>query len=180
MGNYLYQAGKPAIYYNSYNVTDKQLELFTNKPNHRGYGKIRAETLCACSALPFIENPVTIDGKMYVEGATIDTVNFEDLLQNHPDLDEIWVSRILDRKQVHPTHNLYDALNNLVMLFAATTSEDDVKIFKYKLKEIGSKVRVVEIPVNQNINYDWTWSNLQRSIDDGAAATRAVLATYKP
>jgi predicted acylesterase/phospholipase RssA len=169
---------KPYIYYNSYNLTDERLELFTNKPNAKGYGPISAETLCACSALPYIETPVTIRGKTYCEGATIDTVNFEDLLANHPDLDEVWVSRILDRKQVRKPENLYDALNNLIMLFASTTSEDDVKIFKYKLKEIGSKVRVVEIPVNENINYDWTYSNLTRSIADGYRAADGVLAEY--
>ena len=36
-----------------------------------------------------------IDGTTYVEGATVDTVGFWDLLQNHPDLDEVWVCRIL-------------------------------------------------------------------------------------
>lgn len=176
----LYQPEKPAIYYNSYNMTQQRLELFTNKKNSRGYGTIRAETLCACSALPYIETPVTIGDDTYCEGATIDTVNFEHLLQNHPDLDEVWVSRILDRKQIRPTRNLYDSLNNLVMLFASTTSEDDVKIFKYKLKEIGSKVRVVEIPVNHHVSYDWSWSNLERAILDGERATDAVLKAYAP
>ncbi|MEI6559341.1 MAG: patatin-like phospholipase family protein [Rhodospirillaceae bacterium] len=174
----LYEPGKPAIYYNSYNLTKQRLELFTNKQNDRGYGSIRAETLCACSALPYIETPVKIGDDIYCEGATIDTVNFEDLMQNYPDLDEVWVSRILDRKQVRPAENLYDSLNNLVMLFASTTSEDDVKLFKYKLKDTNSTVRVIEIPVNHHVNYDWTYSNLDHSIRDGERATDAVLKAY--
>lgn len=173
----LYRPGRPALYHNAYNLTDQRLELFSNKDAK--YRPISAETLCACSALPYIEEPVTMDGKVYCEGATIDTVNFEDLLANHPDLDEVWVSRILDRKQIRRPENLYDALNNLVMLFAATTSEDDVKLFKYHLWETGSKVRVIEIPVAHNINYDWSWSNLDRSILDGRAAADLVLRSYR-
>jgi len=172
----LSQPGRPVLYHNAYNLTDQRLELFSNKDAK--YRRIRAETLCACSALPYIEDPVTMDGKVYCEGATIDTVNFEDLLANHPDLDEVWVSRILDRKQIRRPHNLYDSLNNLVMLFAATTSEDDVKLFKYHLLETGSKVKVVEIPVAHHINYDWSWSNLDRSIRDGRIAADAALKRY--
>ncbi len=173
----LYQPGRPVLYHNAYNLTDQRLELFSNKDSK--YQRIRAETVCACSALPYIEDPVTMDGKVYCEGATIDTVNFEHLLANHPDLDEVWVSRILDRKQIRQPRNLYDALNNLVMLFASTTSEDDVKLFKYHLLETGSKVKVVEIPVAHNINYDWNWSNLDRSIRDGWVAADATLARYR-
>ena len=173
----LYQPERPVLYHNSYNLTDQRLELFSNKDAK--YQAISAQTLCACSALPYIEEPVTMNGKVYCEGATIDTVNFEDLLTNHPDLDEVWVSRILDRKQIRRPENLYDALNNLVMLFASTTSEDDVKLFKYHLWETGSKVKVVEIPVAHNINYDWSWSNLDRSIVDGRIAAEAALRAYR-
>lgn len=174
----LEQPGRPVLYHNAYNLTDQRLELFSNKDSK--YQRISAQTVCACSALPYIEEPVTMNGKVYCEGATIDTVNFEHLIANHPDLDEVWVSRILDRKQIRQPRNLYDALNNLVMLFAATTSEDDVKLFKYHLLETGSKVKVVEIPVAHHINYDWSWSNLERSIRDGYAAADTVLKTYKP
>lgn len=173
----LYQPGRPVLYHNAYNLTDQRLELFSNRDAK--YQRISGETLCACSALPYIEEPVTMNGKVYCEGATVDTVNFEHLLSNHPDLDEVWVSRILDRKQIRRPENLYDALNNLVMLFAATTSEDDVKLFKYHLMESGSKLKVVEIPVNHHINYDWSWSNLDRSIADGRKAADQVLKAYR-
>jgi predicted acylesterase/phospholipase RssA len=173
----LYRPDRPVLYHNAYNLTDQKLELFSNKD--KKYKKITAESLCACSALPYIEEPVAMDGKVYCEGATVDTVNFEDLLANHPDLDEVWVSRILDRKQIRKPENLYDALNNLVMLFAATTSEDDVKLFKYHLKDTGSKVKVIEIPVAHHINYDWSYSNLERSIKDGYGAASRALEYYR-
>ena len=168
---------RPVLYHNAYNLTDQRLELFSNKDSK--YQPITGETVCACSALPYIEEPVTMGGKVYCEGATIDTVNFKDLLANHPDLDEVWVGRILDHKQIRRPDNLYDALNNLVMLFASTTSEDDVKLFKYHLMETGSKVKVIEIPVAHHINYDWNWSNLDRSIHDGRVAAAASLKKYR-
>ncbi|MBR9970795.1 patatin-like phospholipase family protein [Magnetospirillum sulfuroxidans] len=173
----LYEPGRPAIYHNAYNLTDDRLELFSN--NDHKYAKISAETLCACSALPYIEEPVVIGDKTYCEGATVDTVNFEDLMRNHPDLDEIWVSRILDIKQVRKPENLYDALNNLVMLFAATTSEDDVKLFKYHAAESYPNLRIIEIPVAFNIDYDWSYSNLDRSIVEGYDAADQVLEAYR-
>jgi predicted acylesterase/phospholipase RssA len=174
----LAESGKPAIYHNAYNLTDQRLELFSNRQPEL-YLPITGQTLCACSALPYIEEPVEMNGKVYCEGATVDTVNFEDLLRNHPDLDEVWVSRILDRRQIHRPKNMLDALNNLVMLFAATTSEDDVKLFKFHIQETGANVRVVEIPVAANVDYNWTWSNLHRGIDDGYAAASATLLHYR-
>lgn len=173
----LYEPGRPVLYHNAYNLTDDRLELFSNKDAK--YQKIGAETLCACSALPYIEEPVVFNGKTYCEGATVDTVNFEDLMRNHPDLDEVWVSRILDIKQVRKPDNLYDALNNLVMLFAATTSEDDVKLFKYHVAKTHPNLKVIEIPVAFNIDYDWNYSNLDRSIAEGYDAADHVLRAYR-
>lgn len=173
----LYKPGKPVLYHNAYNLTDDRLELFSNANSK--YQRISGHTLCACSALPYVEEPVVMDGRTYCEGATVDTVNFEDLLKNHPDLDEVWVSRILDIKQVRKPDNLYDALNNLVMLFAATTSEDDVKLFKYHAAKTHPDLKVIEIPVDFNVNYDWTYSNLDRSIVEGYDAADAVVAAYR-
>ena len=173
----LSEPGKPVLYHNAYNLTDDRLELFSNKDSK--YQKISGHTLCACSALPYIEEPIVLDGKTYCEGATVDTVNFEDLLRNHPDLDEVWVSRILDIKQVRKPENLYDALNNLVMLFAATTSEDDVRLFKHHAKRVKPELKIIEIPVDHNIDYDWNYSNLERGIAEGYDAADAVVAAYR-
>ena len=68
----------------------------------KGYRPIDAASLCACSALPFIEQTVTIGEDIYCEGALIDTVNFQNLLQDNPDLEEIWISRIVDANQALP------------------------------------------------------------------------------
>ena len=169
---------KPHVYHNAYNLTQQRLQVFCNKPD-KGLPPITARSLCAGSALPYFEDTVEIDGETYCEGATVNSVNFEHLLEKHPDLDEVWVSRILDRKQVHKPENLYDALNNLVMLFAATTSEYNVKLFKLHLQQIGSKVKLIEIPVAQSINYDWSYDNLDRSIRDGYDAASLTVDRYR-
>ncbi|WP_210516772.1 hypothetical protein [Thalassospira sp. ER-Se-21-Dark] len=97
----------------------------------------------------------------------------------NPDFDEVWGSRILDIKQIRQPENLYDALNDQVMLFAATTSEDDVKLFTCKVAESGRDIRGIEIPVEANISYDWTWENLDQSIEDGNRAANSVLSAYR-
>lgn len=180
----LYQKDRPYIYHNAYNLSGQDIELFSNNQKDP-YQDISAASLCACSALPFIEAPVEINNNEYCEGATVDTVNFEDLLKNHPDLDEIWVSRILDVRQVRQPKNLLDALNNLVMLFAASVSEDDVRLFLQKVERlkregrVKKSLKVYQLEVNHNIYYDWTYSNLESSIADGYRAAEKLVTAYK-
>ena len=174
----------PVLYHNAFNVDAQKLQLFSNKD--RKYPKITAQTLCACSGLPYICSPVNIDGVTYVEGATVDTVGFWDLLQNHPDLDEVWVCRILDSHQIHPHHNLVEALNNLVMLFASTTSEDDVKLFRFHLRDTNAEraargegpIDLIEFPVDYHTNYEWTHSNLRASAKASQATAKRTIENY--
>jgi predicted acylesterase/phospholipase RssA len=143
---------KPWIFHNAWNLRDKELTFFanrkmevTNKPDasikKRFGGPITAESLCACSALPFIEETVEINGTTYCEGALVDTVNFEGLIELQKQLghkiDEIWISRIVDSKQIRKPENLHDALANLCQLFAASVGEDDVRLFKYHVRYDG-------------------------------------------
>ena len=82
-----------------------------------------------------------IEGDIYCEGALVDTVNFKDLLKDHPELDEIRISRIVDADQVRAPNKLHHLLANLCELFAATVGEDDIKLFKYHVMcgEIGEE-----------------------------------------
>jgi predicted acylesterase/phospholipase RssA len=188
------RAKDPFIYYNAWNLSEQKLVLFANrtKPAKQveqpydveGYRPIDAASLCACSALPFIEQTVTIDGNIYCEGALIDTVNFTNLLQDNPDLEEIWISRIVDAKQVLPPRNLHDSLANLCELFCATVGEDDVDIFKCQLlygkdAEKWKHIKVVEIPVDCTINFEWSHSNLEHGIKSGEAAAKKAVEHYQ-
>ena len=130
----------PTIVHNAWNFDKQKLALFSNRPiktpnpKYTFDGPINASTLCACSALPFIEGTVEIGNDTYCEGALVDTVSFDSLLEEHPDLEEIWVSRIVDLKQIQKPENLHDALVLLCQLFAATVGEDDINLFKYHIR----------------------------------------------
>ncbi len=187
----LFKPGKPFIFHNAWNITKQKLALFSNDPafkprskKHKQvlqepYQKITSTSLCACSALPFVEETVEIGGDTYCEGALIDTVNFERLIEDHPDLDEIWISRIVDAKQVKAPRNLTEALGNLCMLFAATVGEDDVKLFRYHVEtERSFKGRIIEIAVSPDITFEWTHSNLERGRKAGYAAADQALKDY--
>jgi predicted acylesterase/phospholipase RssA len=179
---------KPFIFHNAWNLDAQELAFFSNKEmkgcaSYRG--AIDASTLCACSALPFVEQTVKINNVTYCEGALVDTVSFETLLEQHPDLDEIWVSRIVDSKQIRKPENLHDALANLCQLFAATVGEDDVKLFKYHVQCDPPKAgmdpwtgTVVEIHVPGHINFKWNHSNLDNGRELGRAAAQQAIDEY--
>src|SRR3984885_2495296 len=180
---------KPFIFHNAWNLDKQKLALFSNRrTGEKAYqGAINASTLCACSALPFVEETVKIDGDTYCEGALVDTVNFQTLIENHGhEIDEIWVSRIVDSKQVRKPEDLHDALANLCQLFAATVGEDDVELFKYHVRcpqfNVGGKPwagTVVEIHVPGHINFKWNHSNLDASRELGKAAAKQAIEAYR-
>jgi predicted acylesterase/phospholipase RssA len=186
----------PEIYHNAWRLADTaqkvtgELRLFNNKwveywktreRKRPDYLPITRPSLCACSALPYIEQTVQIpndDGHHYSEGALIDTVNFANLVEDHPDLDEIWVCRIVDDHQVHRPSNLHDSLGNLCEQFAAEVGEDDVKLFKSHLRKSAGRIpRVVEIllPENTKINYRWDRDNLATGFKEGRNAVHTLI-----
>jgi predicted acylesterase/phospholipase RssA len=180
----LYEKGKPFIFHNAWNITKQSLDLFSNQPNFKPktgtkYKPITPASLCACSALPYVEETVEIDGDTYCEGALIDTVNFQSLIEDH-DVDEVWISRIVDARQVRPPRNIADALGNLCMLFAATVGEDDVKLFRYHVHHRGWKGQIVEIQVSNAVDFEWTRGNLDRGVEAGYQETNEVLKSYDP
>lgn len=173
----LYKKKDLFIYHNAWNLDKKELQLFSNIKGDK-YKDITTESLCACSALPYIEETITIDGNVYCEGALIDTVNFSRLLEDHRDLDEIWVSRIVDVSQAQAPRNMTEALGNLCMLFAGSLGDDDVKLFKYHAKDEGWKGTIYELNVASDVNFDWSYSNLEKGINRGRAAVGELLNFY--
>jgi predicted acylesterase/phospholipase RssA len=184
---------KPYIFYNAFNFETNTIDLFANnsptKPRKQDHKAISAESLCACSALPFVEQTVEVDGTRYCEGALVDTVNFESLLKDHhrpqenDGLDEIWISRIIDAKQIRPPNNLHDAFANLCQLFAATVGEDDVRLFEYHVREDASKPNafngtIVEIRVDSRITFDWSHENLDTGRRQGYLAADEACKKY--
>lgn len=192
----------PEIYHNAWRLTDDSklppvtgaLQLFNNKwydyrrrdKLPRTYLPITHPSLCSCSALPYIEQTVQVpndDFREYSEGALFDTVSFRNLVEDHPDLDEIWVCRIVDYRQVRLQKNLHDSLGNLCEQFAAEVGENDIELFKSHLRKSTGRIpRIVEIPLQPKtrINYRWDHENLQLSFDEGQRAVRTLLEQSTP
>lgn len=215
------EKNKPYIFHNAFNFRRQDIELFANNPRsqrHPSHKPLTSESLCACSALPFVEKTVKVGSDIYCEGAMLDTVNFKRLLEDHHDpnasknsdgcIEEIWINRIVDVRQIRQPRNQHDALGNLCQMFAATVGEDDIKLFKYHIRQSNRRVDqppseatrlpyhqldlegkkrlkqpvwrgvIVEIPVDDTINYEWSHSNLERARDRGRIAASAVCKLY--
>jgi hypothetical protein len=135
----------------------------------------------AGASVPFVNQSVEIDGDSYCEGSIIDTMNFKTLLQDHSDLDEIWIIRIGDAQKYRKPENLHDACGNLCQLYEATLAESDVKLFKYHLKQDDKwHGRIVEIQINSDVTFDWSHSNLGRARRRGKLAAEKTCASYAP
>jgi hypothetical protein len=147
---------------------------------HEKYQPITAQTLCACSALPYIEETVRFDdGTEYCEGALVDTINFQDLVEDHANIDQIWVSKIVDFKQIDAPKNVCDALGNLCMLFAATVGDDDTRLFKYHAifdqKDYPWLGEVIELDFGGHTNFDWDYDNFDKGVEAGRKAAKVAL-----
>jgi predicted acylesterase/phospholipase RssA len=186
----LFGSRMPLIFHNAFNLDRRKLAFFDNNQlkSKLREGPINASTLCACSALPFVEQTVEMNGVTYCEGALVDTVNFEALLEQYDDpndLDEIWVCRIVDKRQIQKPANLHDSLANLCQLFAATVGEDDVKLFRYHVMyealPNGKRWRgtIVEIHVPHHIDFKWNHSNLEAGRTRGRNAAMEAINAYK-
>jgi len=187
----LYGKDMPEVYHNAWRLPTKdepgKMQIFHNrrkssKVAKETYLKITPESLCACSALPYIEESVFIDPDEYTEGALVDTVNFKNLLQDHPDLDEVWINRIVDDSQVKSPRSLGGALANLPMQFAAEVGENDVKLFRQHLiNQSRMRPRVVEIPIHPEtaVTFEWQRSNLMQGFHEGRAAVETLLKADK-
>ena len=148
------------------------------------YQLIDAPTLCACSALPYIEETVRFeDGTEYCEGALVDTVNFQDLIEDHDDLKEIWVSKIVNFEEINAPRNVYDALANLCMLFAAAVGDDDTRLFKYHARLDRGKnpppLEIIELDFGGHTNFDWNHDNFDKGIEAGRKAAAEALHKHK-
>lgn len=191
----LYDADLPHIYHNAWRMPDVDennqkkdrkdkgaIQIFHNRRKGyeaAGYLPISERSLCACSALPYIEESVEIGGHQYTEGALVDTVNFVNLLRDHRELDEIWVNRIVDEGQVRPARDLAGAVSNLPMQFCAEVGEDDIKLFReHLMNQTDMRPRVVEIPIKPDteVNFDWSYSNLRQGFREGYEAVLSLLA----
>lgn len=171
------------IYLNAFNLTRQEICLFINRLNHPQYKPITPFSLGAASTILYYIETQTIDNEQYCEGAVVDTVNFKDLLTNHPDVDEIWVIKIDDYKTIKPPKNLFEAALLQVMAPFDTIADDDIKLFRYHLneynKEHSTNIKLIEVPMKyEALTYDWNYTNLYKGLEIGYEATKKRLDSY--
>jgi predicted acylesterase/phospholipase RssA len=173
------------VYLNAYNLSQKQMEIFVNRNGEPKYSPMSADALMAgSSVLHYTENR-TIAGKKdeYCEGAVINTVELDHLLDDHSDLDEIWVIKIADYKQITPPKNLIEAELLGVMLPFDTISDDDIVLFSQRLQEYNRKnsknIKLVNVLMKYGtLNYHWNHSNLNQGIQVGYNGTLNAINTF--
>lgn len=211
--HHLQDAQCPQIYINAYNLEDRHLQVFSNRPEcSQAAGTavpvkpITTASLCAASALPFVMEPVVIDGKPHMEGALIDSFCIDVVhglaadTKSQRSINEVWISQIVDHTQINPPRHLLDALNNLIMLYAGTTSQDDIAMFvndynyqQYLAHSVLSRegtakspgevyvprpIEVIRLPVQADTRHYWTFSNFDHSVDLSEKACWKVIEAY--
>lgn len=177
----LYKPDRPCIYHNAWDLDNQKIQLFSNH-HMAGMGEmlpLSRKSLCACSALPFVEETVEIGGITYCEGALVETVNFDRLLELHPDLEEVWVVRIVDARQVKKPENLTDGLSNLCMLFAASLGLENVEVFEDKVRHSDRNIKIVRLHVSSDVDFEWNHRNLQVGIHQGHKSASEAIRKYK-
>lgn len=172
----LWHPDRPEIRFNAFNLKTRKPELFTNRVDR--YGNINARSLCACSALPSVFKTIEIGDAVYCEGATVDTVQFINLLEDHSDLDEIWISRIVDVEQAAAPKDQTGSTANHSMIFAGSLGALNIAAFRQHAKDLGWKGDIIEIEVPPG-KWEWSHSNLDAGCRYGYAATSEALLERK-
>ncbi|SFN01333.1 Patatin-like phospholipase [Formivibrio citricus] len=156
---------KPAFYVNAYNLSRREMANW-------GKDKIDLLHLQAALSFPFIYPPTQIGDEFFIEGAVLDSLNFKDLLKNHPELEEIVVFDILGAEQLlRPPRDLYDAWVMSIITPLVEIARDDVKIFedRYKKDICLHKVPLLDGISGQDLAevFDWSRSNLAQMYEIG-------------
>lgn len=160
------------FYVNAFNLRTQKMENFSK-------AQITPAHLQAALSFPFLYPPTELDGGLYIEGAALDCLNFRDLLELHPNLEEIVIFDLLgaDRLLRAPT-DLYDAWVMSILTPLIEIARDDLKIFEAEhLGKYPKLKRPYRVPLIEDIPaadlpdvFDWSRSNLARLFDVGYAS----------
>jgi hypothetical protein len=154
----------PAFYVNSFNLSTHHMANFKKED-------ITPLHLQAALSFPFLYPPTQIGKDWFIEGATIDCLNFQSLLeeQYHPNLEEIVIFDILGAdKLLRAPRDLYDAWVMSIITPLVEIARDDLKIFEScYLSKYPKLKKPLRVPLLENIPaaampdvFDWSRSNL--------------------
>ena len=154
------------FYLNAYNVTDERMEIF-------GKDEITVDHFHAGLAFPFIYSPFKMNGKTYIEGSAIDTLNYRGLLEKkRPKLKTVVVFDVLGAdKLIREPRNLYDAWVRSIIVPLVQLAKDDTRLFELEHNK-KHKLNVLKVPFDIPESHwpyvlDWSRSNLDTLYEIG-------------
>ena len=172
---------KPEFYINAYNLNQHCMRIW-------GKREIQAPHVRAALSFPFLYAPTEIDGDEYIEGAALETLNFDPFVEGkgeHDDIDTLIVLDILgDDRLLRKPRNLYDAWVGSMITPLVKVSQNQLRLFELEhntdRKTGQPKRRLLKLELmaavpEQHLPYtmDWSTSNMQLLFDVGyKAATR--------
>jgi predicted acylesterase/phospholipase RssA len=166
---------KGDFYLNAYCIDDHKHVIF-------GKDEVTSEHFKAALAMPMIYSPYKLDGKTYIEGSALDTLNFKGLLEDldFKDIQNIVVFDILGLdKLVREPKSLYDAWILSIIVPLTAIAKDDAKLFElvHNKKHRKNFFKIpFDIPDEKfETILDWSYSNLSELFDIGyESASRFV------
>lgn len=166
------------FYINAYNLTDRKMEIF-------GRDEITVDHFHAALAFPFIYAPFELNGKKYIEGSAIDTLNYQGLLEDkNPQIDTIVVFDVLSREELmREPRDLYDAWVRSIIVPLVALGKDDTRIFElvHNRKHQKKLLRLpFQIPADRWEHIlDWSRSNLEALYDIGYRSGKAFVEAHR-
>jgi len=175
---------RPAFYINAYNITQGRMQIW-------GKDEIQPVHVRAALSFPFLYPPTEIDGDDYIEGAALDTLNFQPFESNadgqslHDDVDTLVVLDILgDERLIRKPRNLYDAWVRSVITPLVKISKAETRLFELEHNTDPAtgqpKRRMLKVDLMQGIPdghwpevLEWSASNMQLLFEVGYRAGQA-------
>lgn len=172
---------RPEFYINAFNVDQGKMQIW-------GKDEITPLHVRAALSFPFLYAPTEINGENYIEGAALDTLNFNPFMADaegkdpHPEVDTLVVLDILgDNRLIRKPQNLYDAWVRSVITPLVKISKTEQRLFELEHNRDpvtgAPKRRILRVNLLDRIPkkhwpqvLDWSASNMQTLFQVGYQA----------
>lgn len=173
---------KPQFYINAYSLTKEKMRIWDKS-------EITVDHIKAAFAFPFLYPPYHLNGEDFIEGASVDSLNFEALISDDEktpgierDIKTIVIFDILGTKKlIQKPADLYDSWVGSIITPLVESSRDDIKLFElvHNLDPVTKKPKrkLLKVPLTRDIPekhwphvLDWSNSNLKLLFDIGHKA----------
>ncbi len=172
---------RPDLYINAYNITRRRMENFSKH-------EIDIRHFQASLSFPFIYPPYQMNGDYYFEGAAENCLNYEPLINLHPEIDTIVVFDIMGIEDwVREPRDLYDAwiMSIIIPLVAISKAETRIFELKHNTDENGNPIRkLLKVPFEVPAQYlpdvmHWSYGNLKRLFEIGYESGQKFYEKYQ-